>query len=260
MVKKLLIVFLFFLPIYAEAQPATPCTPNVGSWTVDTTTATLWVCNSNGTTWINATAGTPTVPSGLITIITTGTCAAGWTELSALNGKTLFGTVAANGDVGGTGGSDTITPAGTNGTSATTATGTINTPTISWPAGVPTFTGTPFSSIINHTHPITDAGHAHTQASTTTATGSGSNRLGTVDTSSTAVNTGTATTGITVDNPVGGVSSITPAGTIAWPAGVPTSNALTFTGSSSTVSAQTFTGTQFDNRSAYIKVIFCVKD
>src|SRR5687767_8250808 len=52
------------------------------------------------------------LPSGLITISLT-TCPSGFTEVTALNGVTLVGTLAANGDVGDPIGDDTITPAGT---------------------------------------------------------------------------------------------------------------------------------------------------
>jgi hypothetical protein len=49
-------------------------------------------------------------------IVSLNACGTGYTEVSALNGVTLEGTIAANGDVGTTGGSDTITPTGTNST------------------------------------------------------------------------------------------------------------------------------------------------
>lgn len=62
------------------------------------------------------------IPSGLIALILSGTCPVGWSEVSALNGKMLRGTLAANADVGTTGGNATITPAGTNGTATTSAT------------------------------------------------------------------------------------------------------------------------------------------
>ena len=237
------------------AQPATPCNPNAGSWAIGTNAVAFYVCASDGLSWLTVGGGGSALPAGAVVMILAGTCPTGYEEATELAGKTLVGTVAANKDVGTTGGADDITPAGTN--SAPTFTGNAwSAPAITWPAGVPTFAGDAFTAIINHTHPVTDPGHAHTQASTTTATGSGSNRLGTVDTSSTAVNTGTATTGVTTANPAGGVSSITPAGTIAWPAGVPTIGAYTPTG---TVAAPTFTGTQFDNRAAFTYVIFCRK-
>ncbi len=46
------------------------------------------------------------VPSGLITLITSGSCLAGWTEINSLNGRMLRGTLAANGNVGVIGGAD----------------------------------------------------------------------------------------------------------------------------------------------------------
>lgn len=109
----------------------------------------------------------------------------------------------------------------------------------------PAFTGNAFTSIINHTHPVTDPGHNHTQnshthviTSQTATTGSATSyEHGTLDTSSaeaeatevtgatTAVNNST-TTGITTGNPSGGVASITPTGSVAAPA---------FTGSATSV-------------------------
>lgn len=115
---------------------------------------------------------------------------------------------------GGTGGSTSYTPAGT--------------------VSVPTFTGTAFSSVINHVHTVTvnDPGHTHLTQRYPTATGSSSGF--TIDTSMSGtladntLPTKTATTGITAttENPAGGVSSITPAGTISQP---------TFTGNAATI-------------------------
>jgi len=62
------------------------------------------------------------IPSGLVALILSGTCPVGWSEVGALNGKILRGTLSANGDVGTTGGSATITPVGTNSTTTTGAT------------------------------------------------------------------------------------------------------------------------------------------
>jgi hypothetical protein len=126
---------------------------------------------------------------------------------------------------GGTGGSPTHTPAGT--------------------VSAPTFTGTPFTDVINHTHvvTITDPGHAHVQGVNSATTGGLSGY--TPDTSSnTRVNSGystsSSTTGIsaTTANPAGGVNSITPAGT---------------------VSAPTFTGTQATIEPSYFKLAFIMK-
>lgn len=259
---------------------------------------------------IGRTSASGGVPTGGILFVDTGTCPAGFAEVAGLNGRTLLGTIAANMDVGGTGGSDSITPT-TNSISLTAAAQTISgntadesshthsvtsnvtgtvTPagTISWPAGVPTFAGTPFSSVINHTHTvmITDPGHTHVQTVNSATTGPNSGYG--VDTSTNnGVNSGystaSATTGITAStaNPAGGVSSITPAGTVAWPAGVPTfagtsnqalsmtNNAVTsgvgsahhhgagtLANASSAVSG-TVTINSFDNRSAYVKWIAC---
>lgn len=95
------------------------------------------------------------------------------------------------------------------------------------PAGTvsqPTFSGTPITQVINHTHPVnlTDPGHSHVQGVNSATTGGLSGY--TPDTSTnTRVNSGystsPATTGITAasDNPAGGVASITPAGTVSQP-------------------------------------------
>lgn len=176
-----------------------------------------------GPAYISAQSG---VPVGAIVLIASGSCPTGYAEETNLNGVLPLGTLAANGNIGTTGGADTITPAGTN--------------------SAPTFTGTPFSSVINHTHTVTvtDPGHTHNIASQTATTGSASSwEHGAIDTSSAAAETlpsASATTGITASsaNPAGGVASITPAGT---------------------VSAPTFTGTQADNRSAFRRVIYCRK-
>ena len=122
-------------------------------------------------------------------------CPSSYTEVSQLEGKTVIGTLSANGDVGQTGGSDNIT------------------------------------QVLNHTHAvnITDPGHTHLTQRYPTATGTSSGF--TIDTSMSGtladntLPTKTATTGITAttSNPAGGVASI-------------------------------------DNRSAFVKVIFCSKN
>lgn len=98
-------------------------------------------------------------------------------------------------------------------------------------SSVPTFTGTPFSSVINHTHPVNDPGHTHVVTSQTATTGGATSyEHGTLDTSSAEAEatevTGSNTTGVTTTNPAGGVASITPAGTVSAP---------TFTGSATSV-------------------------
>lgn len=168
------------------------------------------------------------LPAGVIVFVDSGTCPTGFTEVAGLNDRMVRGTVNASGDVGQTGGSDSVTP------------------TLSWPAGVPTATGAAvadhashthtYNQVINHTHAVTSVGSA--------ATGSTTNLTGASDTSSTTA---------TAANPAGGVATGTTAGpsatlthsvtqpTIAWPAGVPTSTAI-------------------DTKAAYVNLIGCRKD
>ncbi len=85
------------------------------------------------------------VPSGLLTMTTATTCPSGFAEATDLDGLTVIGTLAAHGNVGTTGGSDTITATGS--VSVPTFTGNSNTTSAisaGTPAGsnsVPTFTG-----------------------------------------------------------------------------------------------------------------------
>lgn len=230
-------------------------------------------------------AGTD-LPVGSIILIKSGTCAAGWQEDTSLAGVVPFGTLAANADIGATGGNDNVTPAGT-----------VSTPTFVGSAlgthlhGVGTYVPSAhsgaavadhsshthtYTDVVNHTHTIniTDPGHTHTQ-NVNSATNGGLNGYG-VDTStntSTAsgYSTASATTGVTAAsvNPGGGVAT----GTTAGPSATLTHNvtqpsAHTMSGSSEavgagtpagTVSQPTFTGSSLDNRQAFIKVIFCRK-
>jgi hypothetical protein len=59
------------------------------------------------------TSGVQSFPTGAIVLIITGTCPFGWIEEATLSGVTLIGTVAANADIGTTGGNNNITPTGT---------------------------------------------------------------------------------------------------------------------------------------------------
>ena len=220
-----------------QGRTANPLNGHLIAWLcIDTTTGTLSSPSLSITT--------ANIPSGFITLILSGTCPTGWAEVTALNGKMLRGTLAANGDVGQTGGAATITPSGS--------------------ISQPVFTGTPITSVINHIHAvsITDPGHNHTQnahthtlqmqggttAATTgvhimnsTAVG-GSSRAATAPdaANSTIATNNTSTTGVTATTaaPVGGVPSITPTGTLSIP---------------------TFTGNAIDPSPNYIKVIFCSK-
>jgi hypothetical protein len=216
--KRCILIAALLLAREASAntyrQDTTPSTCNVGDvWVHTAAFKRIYECLATNTwTWNQAF----TVPAGIIVLSLT-TCPVGFTEETSLNGKFVLGTLNANGNVTGTGGVDSVTP-----------TGTVAAPVISWPAGVPTYTGTPFSGVINHTHTVTSVGSS--------ASGGATNLTGASDTSSTTA---------TAANPAGGVASITPAGTVAWPAGVPTNTAPAFTGASQ------------ENRPAFVRVIFC---
>ena len=78
--------------------------------------------------------------------------------------------------------------------------------------GASTHTHAAHTGVINHTHPVTDPGHAHAQQRLPTATGAVTGF--TVDTSmsgtpAAANNTASAVTGVTTSNPAGGVASLT---------------------------------------------------
>jgi hypothetical protein len=199
------------------------------------------------------------LPSGLIAISLT-SCPSGFTEVASLSGQMLRGTVAANADVGTTGGNATITPSGTvsqpsfTGTSnqATSAVsagtpsgtnGTVSfTPagTIAWPASVPAFTG---SALAAHQHelPFQDpsaSGTTNFRGTAPATFGTGTSRAAVWGITTTSVTTAAA---VALSQAVSGG---TPAGTIGWPASVPG-----FTGSTGTVPAETFTGSALGTHS-----------
>lgn len=195
-----------------------------------------WTCQTDS-------GGGAGVPAGSILLIVSGTCPSGYAEETALNGKTLFGTLAANSDIGTTGGNDNITPAGTN-----------SAPTFTGDAANLTHSGTAVTDHASHTHTYTDVvNHVHVQNVNTGTTG-GSNGYG-VDTST----NGSAATAISTANPTGGVATGTtngPSATLTHSVTQPSAHSYTPTGS---VAAPTFTGSSFDNRSAFARVIFCRK-
>jgi hypothetical protein len=158
------------------------------------------------------------VPRGTI-LLMAAACPTGYVEVTALNGAMPLGTLAANGDVGTTGGSNTITP--------TVASLTAAAQTVSWPVGVPTFAG---STLAATTFAI--------------ATGSGSFKGTSSGGFSTVGGAAPGSAGATTSKSPG-----TPAGTVAWPAGVPTNSTSSVTG----------TLNSFDSRSAFVRVIFCQK-
>lgn len=206
------------------------------------------------------------VSAGDIVMRVSGSCGTGFTEVSAMDGVFPIGTLAANGNVGGTGGSDNITPAGT-----------VSQPTFSGDAlsghahatgtyATSAHSGTAVADHASHTHTYTDVvNHVHVQTNNSATTG-GLLGWGAADTSTnTAQNTGYSTA-----NPTGGVATGTtngPSATLTHSVTQP--NDHTMSGSSQsvsggtpagTVSQPTFTGTQFDNRPAFKRVIFCQKD
>jgi hypothetical protein len=79
--------------------------------------------------------------------------------------------------------------------------------------GSSTHTHAAHTDVINHTHPVTDPGHAHVETSNNATTGP--NRgWGAADTSTntetaTGYSTASATTGVTISNPAAGVASLT---------------------------------------------------
>lgn len=209
------------IQIITDGVSTSDCTVGGGSNTV--------FCRSNGSVWAALTlpgGGGAGVPTGLIALSCDGPCPSGWSQVTGMNGRMPLGTLQANGDVGSTGGSDAITPAGS--------------------ISQPVFTGDLITDVLNHTHSIniTDPGHSHVQGVNSTASGGLSGY--TADTSTnnrvnSGYSTSSSTTGITagMENPSGGVASITPSGTVSQPI---------------------FTGTQMDNRSAYLRCVFCRKD
>jgi hypothetical protein len=162
---------------------------------------------------------------GEVVMIASGACPSGFSESSALNGNFPRGTINANGDVGGTGGADTVTPAGT-----------ISQPTFSGAQG--------------------------TTSATSAGTPAGTNGSTTITSASTEVPVTSPTKYVFSTLNSSAAASSSPSITIP---------AETFTGSalaththtltpSGTVSTPTFSGSSFDNRPAFVKVIFCVKN
>lgn len=267
--KSLVLILLFSTKLYAQVSPSTPCTPNQGSFTFSTTQVTFWACATDGMSW-NSVQPQFSFPSGFITLITTGSCPATWSEITSLNGKMLRGTLAANGNVGQSGGNDTITP-------------TIN----SLNAAAQIFTGNSITSS------AVSAGTPSGTNSTGTVTPLGTN--GSVSITPLGTNAATITSGnCAATNLAIGTGATTACKATAPNLTVPaetftgsstTVGAQTFTGSSSITSAETFTGSalaththtttatgnngtssvtgtmnSFDNRPAYLNVIFCGKN
>lgn len=216
-----------------------PATCTVGQdFFIHTTLGPHWCSATN--TWLPVGE-----PAGFVGIVTTGSCPAGYTEVTALDGREPLGTLAANANIGTTGGADNITPAGTN--TAPAFSGTMgNTASISagTPAGTvaaPTFTG----------NAATLTGTIGSIAATTTPS----------EVTLSAAGQNTADQAHTHPAPTLTMDSYTPSGTNGAPAFTGSGlavhlHAFTATG---TVAAPAFSGTSFDNRSAFVRVIYCRK-
>src|SRR6266404_8928799 len=84
----------------------------------------VWIRSQSMSMTTNSNVPVSTSLSGMIILSISANCPSGTTEVAALNGKFLHGTVAANGNVGTSGGSATIT-----------STGSVSTPTFTGNSG-----------------------------------------------------------------------------------------------------------------------------
>lgn len=237
--KRVPVIVCLLLPVVVAGQVTgtggifyglnLPATCSRGDVFASVTLGTLSQCTA-ANTWTALGGGSESVPAGSILLIASGVCPAGYTEESALNGKTLIGTLAANGNVGDTGGADAITPAGTNSGGAVSA-----------------HAGTAVADHASHTHTYTDV-IAHTHTVPVGATDDTSAPFDRAD-------AGTNTSGANASTATGSTGVAT--GTTAGPNAALTHSVTQ--PSNHTVTQPTFTGTPFDNRSAFARVIFCRK-
>ncbi len=148
-----------------------------------------------------------TVPTGSLIMVKSGSCPAGFSEDGSFDGVTVLGTRAFHGNVGTTGGSDDITPAGTVAAPILT----MNSYTPGGSVAAPTFTGTSAqaTSAVSAGTPAGSNGSAAFTPSGTIAWPVGVPAF--------SGNAGTVPAQIFT-----GSSGTVPAQTISWPAGVPT--------------------------------------
>lgn len=237
---------------FVSGTPTGNC--NEGLLAVDTTNDRLWACHPGGT-WIQINAPAA-LPSGGELLIFTGACPSGTTEDDTLNGQMVEFTTAANSNVGTTGGSNSITPEGTNSAplltmNPFTPAGTNSAPALTMnpftPAGsnsAPSLTMNPFTPAGTNSAP-TFTGTLDTTSAVSAGTPAGTNS--TASFSATGVDIGTTTTSHTI-SVFNGTTIASGTNTLSVPAETFTGTALaththtvTPTGS---VSAPTFTGTQ----------------
>lgn len=216
--KRLLVGLAVFCPVTLAAQSNTvnsgatlPSLCMTGSAYITTATPKVYTCSSPNT-WTEVSIGGSSsgLPSGMIAFLDAGSCPTGFAEVSGLNGKMWRGTVAANMNVGTTGGSDTATP------------------TISWPAGVPTA-----ANESAHTHAggtITIGTFVNVATATTGNCAATNIAAGTGSTTACKATAPNLT--VPAEGHSGSLSNgTTGAGsahthTISWPAGVPTNSQI----------------------------------
>jgi hypothetical protein len=237
--------------IYVQATE--PVAVDVGYLWFDTSLLTMKVATAiNPTAWSDLGAGGggggSSVPTGSILLVDSGTCPAGYAEVAGLDGKTPIGTLVANGDLGTTGGSDSLTPAGAIG--AQTFTGTLASLTHSGANVTSTFTG---AALGTHAHelPFQIPSTTTTRQLASATFGTGTSRAATAVSGTGTSNTTSAAVALSQ-----AVSAGTPAGTVANTITQPSAHSYTPQG---TVSAGSFTGSSADNRSAFVKVLYCKK-
>jgi hypothetical protein len=246
---------------------------DVGYLWYDTTAGALKVVSSTGpVVWTAVGGGTSSggdpVPTGAILIMATGVCPAAYVEETSLDGRMPIGTLVANGDLGATGGSNTLTPAGTNSAPALTMNSYTPGGTNSGGA-VSAHTGTNVTSLFTGSALGTHAHELPFQIASTTTTrqlasatfGTGTSRAATGVSAAGVANTTSAAVALSQ-----AVSAGTPAGTVANTITQPSAHTFTqptFAGIAATltgtVAAPVFTGASAENRSAFAKVLFCRK-